>query len=118
MRKVIQLEAPKHFGDCPKCKKNDGHLNVGREHWFVCKKHRVKWKAGHDMFPDWKKETVHTWKQNEALLEHFMKIEPFYAGKFIEEDIFYFQPMRKEKFFPLKLVEKSSSILCPQAAER
>jgi hypothetical protein len=35
----------------------DGHINVGREHWFFCKQHRVKWLFGAKLFSTWKTET-------------------------------------------------------------
>jgi hypothetical protein len=89
MGDVVQLNPHNHFGDCPECRKNDGHINVGRVHWFVCKRHRVKWKAGHDIFPDWKQENLQVWRQNEKLLELFTEVEPLQAWKKTElEEMF------------------------------
>ncbi len=76
MNNVIKLPAPNYFGDCPKCRRNNGYLNIGRDHWFVCKKHGVKWYGGSNIFPDWRQETEKTWRQNEALLENLMEVEP------------------------------------------
>ena len=76
MAAVLRLKIVNHFGDCPKCRRNDGHINIGREHWFFCKRHRVKWKAGHDIFPDWRNEDMHIWRQNERLLDFFTEVEP------------------------------------------
>lgn len=81
MATILQLQTANHFGDCPKCKKNDGHLNVGREHWFICLRHRVKWRAGHDIFPDWRQENLQIWRQNERLLDLLMEVEPIQAWK-------------------------------------
>lgn len=81
MATILQLHPPNHFGDCPKCKKNDGRLNVGREHWFICLRHRVKWRAGYDLFPDWRQENLHIWRQNERLLDLLMEVEPIQAWK-------------------------------------
>jgi hypothetical protein len=39
------------FGVCPQCHRNDGYINVGREHGFFCKQHRA------NMFNTWKTET-------------------------------------------------------------
>ena len=64
MGSVIKLPAHNHFGECPKCKKNDGHLNIGRNHWYFCRKHRVKWHVGSDLFPDWHNETEDDWRRN------------------------------------------------------
>ncbi len=76
MKKVIKLPAPNYFGDCPKCRQNNGYLNIGREHWFICRKHRVKWYVGSNIFPGWRTETERAWKQNTLLLANFMEIEP------------------------------------------
>ncbi len=89
MGTLIQFSAQNHFGDCPKCQKNDGHINVGRDHWFVCRRHRVKWKAGHDIFPDWQHETLQVWRRNEKLLDLFMEVEPLQTWKSsVLEEIF------------------------------
>ena len=65
-----------HFGNCPKCRRNDGYLNIGREHWFICKKHKVKWYAGSSIFPGWLKETETVWRQNAILLSSYLEVEP------------------------------------------
>jgi hypothetical protein len=89
MGTLIQFNTQNHFGDCPKCRKNDGHINVGRDHWFVCRQHRVKWKAGHDIFPDWQQENLQVWRRNEKLLDFFMEVEPMQTWKkTIIEEIF------------------------------
>jgi len=30
------------FGGCPRCGGNDGFLNLGSDHWFVCGVRRTK----------------------------------------------------------------------------
>jgi len=90
MGKILQLAAGNHFGDCPKCRKNDGHLNIGREHWFYCRQHRVKWRAGSELFPDWMQENADTWRQNKALLDLFMEVEPFQRSRHpVDEEAFF-----------------------------
>ncbi len=42
------------FGSCPVCGGEDGYLDCGRGHWFVCDTHRVKWFAGSNMFASWR----------------------------------------------------------------
>jgi len=102
MGDIIHLEAENHFGVCPKCKSSDGHLNIGRTHWFFCKKHRVKWRAGHDIFPDWRQETLVNWKHNESLLDFFMEIEPFQPWKFEADDAAYFDAPQEAKVLALR----------------
>ena len=75
MENVISLKAPKFFGDCPKCRRNDGYVNIGRNHWFLCKKHRVKWFFGTDIFPTWRDENQEIWWKNAQLISGFLEIE-------------------------------------------
>ena len=48
------LNDPSQWGGCPVCYHNDGYLNVeeedGIEHWFVCKRHKKKWRVGVNLF--------------------------------------------------------------------
>jgi hypothetical protein len=41
---------PSFFGGCPKCGSYDGYFDMGRDHWFFCREHRVKWLWGSNMF--------------------------------------------------------------------
>lgn len=118
MGTLLQLNTQPHFGDCPKCKSNDGHLNVGRDHWFVCKKHRVKWKVGHDIFPDWRNETLMNWRRNEKLLDLFMEIEPFQAGKFRPDEALFADPGRNSLLLSLVYQERNASGGCEREPER
>ena len=78
---IIALRVPRHFGDCPYCGGNDGYINVGPNHWFVCRTHKVKWKAGKDNFPGWRSENEQTWKINYIFLSHYREVIPWYKWK-------------------------------------
>ncbi len=60
-----------HFGVCPICKRHDGHLNVGKAHWFYCNQHKTKWFAGSNLFSDWQHETYAEQKANDEFLADF-----------------------------------------------
>jgi hypothetical protein len=75
MGDVVKLPEPGVFGECPKCGKNDGYLNVEREHWFVCEEHRVKWFAGANLFSSWRHEPEQDWEHNYALLAGYREVE-------------------------------------------
>ncbi len=77
MKKVVQLPVKNHFGDCPQCGGNDGYINIGRDHWFVCRRHGVKWYVGTDIFPGWRNENAEEWRLNAILLSHYLEVEPF-----------------------------------------
>jgi hypothetical protein len=69
-----------YFGGCPHCLHNDGFLNtIGREHWFVCHRHKMKWSFGYNVF------TVHDTEDelrtNAYRLANYMTCEPATRGK-------------------------------------
>lgn len=78
---VVQFPKPNYFGNCPRCGRNNGHLNLGREHWFICHAHKVKWCAGLNLFSGWLEETEELWQKNKALLSGYREIEPRKAGR-------------------------------------
>jgi hypothetical protein len=63
-----ELPEGAYFGDCPKCGKNDGYLNVNRNHYFLCKEHKTCWGVGSNLFSSWKDEDEATWKANAETL--------------------------------------------------
>jgi len=69
-----------YFGLCPTCHKTDGCLNVSREHWYICKEHKVKWCVGANLFSSWMYETrEEQWLEQRKLGFHlFVEVEPFY----------------------------------------
>ena len=67
-----------YFGGCPHCGKNDEFMNVGREHWFVCNRHKTKWWIGSNLFSGWKDEDEAVWTRNEYRLERFMEVTPIH----------------------------------------
>ena len=52
-----------YFGVCPICRKNDGYINVGRGHWFLCDEHKIKWLAGSNLFDSSKEQTEEEQRQ-------------------------------------------------------
>lgn len=69
-----------YWGLCPICKKTDGYVNIGRNHWFICEKHRTRWWIGSNLFSSWRGET-----ESEQLrhckkigFDTFRDVKPFY----------------------------------------
>jgi len=65
-----------HYGNCPKCGKTDGYVNISCNHWFVCHEHKNKWFAGSSLFSGWENETEIDWLGNAVLLGRYADIEP------------------------------------------
>ncbi|MHC4880390.1 MAG: hypothetical protein ACYTGL_28405 [Planctomycetota bacterium] len=65
-----------YFGGCPICGKNEGYLNVWREHWFFCQDHKVRWIAGENLFSSWRYEDSGDWNQTLQEIGGFIEVAP------------------------------------------
>lgn len=45
-------EIDARFGVCPCCRKYDGYAAIGRDAWFVCDVHRLRWSVARDLRGD------------------------------------------------------------------
>ena len=85
MGDVVELRGPvtrdNHFGACPYCGQSDGYLNDGRNHWFRCDRHKVKWWVGSNLFSSWRDEDEETWRLNRFRLAEYMAVQPETKGK-------------------------------------
>ena len=70
---------PGYFGGCPYCGSDDGLVHLGPEQPMACKRHRVKWSIGINLFSIWQ------WIAEEhpdypewacALLAAYREVEP------------------------------------------
>ncbi len=66
-----------YFRDCPRCGGNDGYLNVGKTHWFVCHKHKTRWCVGFGLFSSWMDETREQHEENAELLVTYEDVDPW-----------------------------------------
>ncbi|MEE9250362.1 MAG: hypothetical protein V3U93_04470 [Alphaproteobacteria bacterium] len=64
------------FGGCPYCGNADGYLNDGPDHWFFCRRHKMKWRVGSNFFSGWRDENEETWLRNRFRLSEYMAVEP------------------------------------------
>ena len=71
-----EIQSDTHFGSCPLCGNNDGYVNLGKEHWFICREHKKKWYAGSNLFEEWKDQTVSHTLKVQALLESYTDASP------------------------------------------
>ncbi len=65
-----------HCGGCPDCGKHDGFVNLGVEHWFICREHKTKWLAGSNLFDGWMNQTVAQTQSAEILLRSYKDVLP------------------------------------------
>jgi hypothetical protein len=65
-----------YFGACPDCGATNGYINVGGQHWFVCRPHKTRWWAGYNLFSSWQDEGEAVWRRNADLLATYREVEP------------------------------------------
>ncbi len=73
---LVRAVYQERFGACPECGQASTVLNIGREHWFVCHDHKIKWHVGSNLFSAWKEENQETWDKNADTLSGYREVEP------------------------------------------
>jgi hypothetical protein len=61
---------------CPECGEPGVNLNVGRDHWFICFEHRVRWRVGSNLTSQWKDESLAVRNRNRTILKTIFKGYP------------------------------------------
>lgn len=77
----LEHEPDDHFGGCPECGGYDDVLNIGRDHWFLCSKHKTKWCFGSNIFSSWRDEDERVWRANWQRLEEYREVRPVYPAR-------------------------------------
>lgn len=67
-----------YFGVCPECNESDGYLNIGRNHWGVCHKHKTKWCIGSNLFSSWRDQTKEDFERTAERLKDYREVEEQY----------------------------------------
>ena len=78
-----------HLGECPVCGTNSGYVNVRRAHWVICKRHKLAWCCGNNLFSNWKMEDESIWQRNENMLVDYDYVDPSVAEDDVEHDHYY-----------------------------
>lgn len=65
------------YFNCPVCRKDCEHKNIGTEHWFFCENCRIKWLAGDNMLSTWRGENKKIWLKNAKFLSRFKNFTQF-----------------------------------------
>jgi len=61
-------------GVCPTCHNSDGYVNVGKNHYGLCREHGVFWYIGYGLFSCWQDETEEHWQANRDLLAGMTRV--------------------------------------------
>jgi hypothetical protein len=73
---IQDVQYSKLCGVCPLCDKTDGFVNLGKEHWFICRDHETKWFVGINLFEGWQNQTVAEAQSIERMLDGYKEITP------------------------------------------
>jgi hypothetical protein len=76
----MNRSSEKQFAGCPFCEFNDGYINDGPDHWFICKTHQTKWRVGSNMFSGWREETDEERLRSRYRLLNYRSVEPRRPG--------------------------------------
>ena len=85
---IIPFPDIRHALHCGVCGKNDGYLNLGAQHWFICRVHRTKWFIGENLFDSWMTQTIPQHTIAEQLLRTFHEVTPIREQVFGEKMMF------------------------------
>jgi hypothetical protein len=64
-----------YFGVCPICQRQNGCRSIGRDHWFVCDTHKMKWWVGSNLFSSWRDQTEEELRANMDKLARYREVE-------------------------------------------
>jgi hypothetical protein len=70
------------WGGCPECGDNDGYVDIGKSHWFLCRAHKAMWFAGANLFSSWHGETEaeQRARYDELGLDDYRDVIPVHAA--------------------------------------
>ena len=72
-----EVTTDNYFGGCPQCGEGS-YVNVHKDHYNICDKHKVYWYIGSNLFSSWQEENEEIWNSNATLLEGFQEVKPIY----------------------------------------
>lgn len=78
---VIPFGVDDELGLCPTCRRSDGVLHVGREHYGHCDRHRTCWHIGSNLFTAWREQTETQRQANAMHLARYRRVQPFYFAR-------------------------------------
>jgi hypothetical protein len=86
--KFMRGNDPADWGGCPKCHRNDGFLygDDGRENWFICKRHKVKWLIGTGRFSSCEYMSDRALRLHELQLSSYQQVKGWWPPREPSED--------------------------------
>jgi hypothetical protein len=64
-----------YFDCCPQCGNDPFLMNVGKNHYMVCRSCRVRWFLGQNLFSGWLHESKAVWRANRKFLKGCRPVE-------------------------------------------
>ena len=67
-----------YFGACPVCGRGGRLRHIGRDHWFYCKEHKVKWWGGSNLIRTEEPMTAAEVATTARYLKNFVEVAPYH----------------------------------------
>ena len=80
--KVVVFNDDNYFGHCPFEEHDNYYLNIGRGHWMVCDKCKMKWFIGANLFCSWKGQDEAIWRANAEKITKYTEVDWFFLISF------------------------------------
>lgn len=78
-------ETDPYWGLCPKCHMHDGYVNLGCDHFFICREHKLAWCIGANLFSSWQDETQEQQAETRRMLGGYEAVKPYYPPELVAE---------------------------------
>ena len=73
--KPVEFNDEHYFGHCS-CPEHENHyLNIGRCHWMICNKCKIKWFIGENLFSSWREQNENIWRENEEKIRNYREVD-------------------------------------------
>jgi len=73
--KTLVFDGENYFGHCSVPEHDNYYLNIGRGHWMVCDKCKIKWFIGANLFSSWRGQNRNIWEANAERIKNYDEID-------------------------------------------
>ncbi len=77
-----------HEGACPVCGRSDGFINIRKQQWGGCRRHKVRWLIGLNVYSGWMHQNEADWQKNADMLSGWREVKPVFPQTYKVDDPF------------------------------
>jgi hypothetical protein len=94
---TTEVTTEHYFGGCPECGDNDGYVNIGADHWFLCDTHKTCWPIGSNLFSI--DDTEEPQQAAAAKVARYRTVEPVRAKAYEREALSFERYAIEARYF-------------------